>query len=159
MPTSLRRLLAVVCQLLVLQLTGLGGGMACAVGWSTGGAPGATAQRAMPAAMQAAMQAAMHHGHGAVDGADADHRDHAAAATAADDADGRSDAHDGGAADAQQGAAHCALSAGCLPSLALGGPALRLAPASLVGEVRVQVGAALLPPSSEQGPEPPPPRG
>ena len=136
----LRAAFALLFQLLLLQVSVLGGGMACAPEWL------GTVVETRPAA----------EGHGS-------HAEHAAHAVhAAHDAHGETGnalstapAHDqapehGGAP------SHCAATASCA-AVAVDAPEVTAASVADV-HASVQVGRVSLPPSTHQAPEPPPPR-
>lgn len=133
----LRTAVALLFHVLLLHVSVLGGGMACA------------AARADVA--PAAHDGGAHHGadHGASHGAD--HAAHVAAAMPADvPVDGGPAPHHGGAP------THCVTAAGCA-AVAVAGPELTLAALASV-DSSAERGRVSLPASTRPAPEPPPPR-
>ena len=135
----LRAAFALLFQLLVLQVSVLGGGMACAPEWlgtvaearpMGEGAPG---EHAAPSAHSA------HAAHGESDGE-----------RSAAPAQGPVQEPHGGAP------SHCAATASCA-AVAVDAPEVTAASVAVV-HASVQVGRVSLPPSTHQAPEPPPPR-
>ena len=142
MTRRLRTFAALLFHVLLLQVSVLGGGMACASAWS--GAAVAT-RAAVAAPVDAAHDA--HAEHGA-------HAAHAVPATPAAD-DAPVDAS-GGSAPHHGDVTHCATAAGCA-AVAVVGPAVT--PAALAAvHARAESVPGALPPSTRAAPEPPPPR-
>ncbi len=137
----LRTFAALLFHVLLLQVSVLGGGMACAPTWADG--VGAAAAGA-PAAGGAHDAHDAHAGPGASADAARD-----AAPDAADDASGGASPHHGDVR-------HCATATGCA-AVAVLGPVVT--PAALAAvHARAHAAPVALPPSTRAAPEPPPPR-
>ena len=135
----LRAAFALLFQLLLLQVSVLGGGMACAPEWLGTVADARPAGHAAPAAPAAPAEHAAHAAHGERDVE-------------------RTVAPEQGPAQQQHGGApsHCAATASCA-AVAVVAPEVTAASVAVV-HASVQVGRVALPPSTRQAPEPPPPR-
>jgi hypothetical protein len=145
----LRAAFALLFQVLLLQVSLLGGGMACAPEWLG----------MVSRTPSAAAQAGPEHGRGVGHGG---HRSHGAHSGGASHATHGSEAHmaaapaDAPPADHGSTPAHCAAATGCA-AVAVDAPEVVTVPGAAV-HATVQVGRVSLPPSIRLAPEPPPPR-